>query len=101
VGKTRALFNKKSSFDEDGFLPRESKKVQKMELFDKARTYSRFLKQPHVESAWGFRVLKGVECPPTHSLCEPRSMASLNLQIFPKHFSQIYTLFTTTFRNLA
>jgi hypothetical protein len=80
---------------------RESKKVQKMELFDKARTYSHFLKQRDVESAWGFHVLRGVECLPTHSLFELRSMASLNLRIFLKHFSQIYTFFTTTFRNLA
>jgi hypothetical protein len=80
---------------------RESKKVQKMELFDNARTYSCFLKQRHAESARAFRVLRGVECPPTHSLFEPRSMAPLNLQIFPKHFSQIYTFFTTTFKNLA
>jgi hypothetical protein len=46
----------------------KSKKVQKMELFDKARTYGRFLNQRHVESARGFHVLRGVECLPTHSL---------------------------------
>jgi hypothetical protein len=80
---------------------RESKNVQKMELFDNARTYGRFLKQRHVESARGFHVLKGVECLLTHSLFEPRTMASLNLRIFRKHFSRIYTFFTTTLRDLA
>jgi hypothetical protein len=35
---------------------RETKKGQKMELFDKARTYGRFLNQRHVESARGFHV---------------------------------------------
>jgi hypothetical protein len=53
---------------------RESKKVQKKELFDKARTYGCFLNQRHVELARDFHVLRGVECLPTHSLFEPRSM---------------------------
>jgi hypothetical protein len=80
---------------------RKSKNVQKMELFDKARTYGRFLNERHVESACGFHVPRGVECLPTHSLFEPRSMAWLNLRIFRKHLSRIYTFSTTTSRNLA
>jgi hypothetical protein len=80
---------------------RKSKNGIRMELFDKARTYGRFLNQRHLESARGFHVLRGVECLPTHSLLEPGSMASLNLQIFRKDFSQFYTFLTTTSRNLA
>jgi hypothetical protein len=80
---------------------RESKNGRKMELFDKARTYGRFLNQRHVESARGFHVLRVIECLPTHSLLKPGSMASLNLQNFRKDFSQFYTFYTTTFKNLA
>lgn len=80
---------------------RKSKNGIKMEHFDKARTYGRFLNQRHVESARDFHVLRGVECLPTRRLLEPGSMASLNLPIFRKDFSKFYTFFTTTFRNLA
>jgi hypothetical protein len=80
---------------------RKSKNGIKVKLFNKARTYSRFLNQRHIESARSFHVLRGVEYLPTHSLLEPGSMASLNLQIFRKDFSQFYTYFTITFENLA
>jgi hypothetical protein len=72
---------------------RRSKNYIKMQLFDKARTYGCFLNQRHVESARGFHVLRGVECLPTHSLLEPRSMASLNLQIFRANVFYNFTSF--------
>jgi hypothetical protein len=68
------------------FCHRKSKIGIKIELFDKARTYGRFLNQRHVESARDSHILGGVECLPTHSLFEPRSMASLHLPIFRKWF---------------
>lgn len=64
-----------------------------MELFDKACKYGCFLHQRHVEWARGFHVLKGVECPPTHSLFDPRSMASLNVQIIRKDLFHKFTPF--------
>jgi hypothetical protein len=55
VGKALSLFNKKSSLNEDGLICHcKSKHGIKMELFDKAHTFGRFLNQRHVGSARGF-----------------------------------------------
>jgi len=80
---------------------RESKKVQNMELFEKARTCGHFSSQRHVELDQGFRVLRVVDCLPTPSLFERGSMAPLSVQFFRKDFPLITTYFSTTLKNLA